>query len=116
MVQISSKDHIVYMMAKGKLDDDDYDEVLPLLRKKIEEYGRVSWYFEMEDFKGWSFNAFWRDIQFDAKNKSQMEKVAIVGENEWQEAMTDFMKPFADADIQYFDDDKASEAKEWIES
>lgn len=116
MLQITSKDHIVYMVAKGKLDDDDYDKILPLLRQKIEDHGKVSWYFQMEDFKGWSFNAFWRDIQFDVKNNNKMERIAIVGENKWQEAMTDFMKPFADAEIKYFDEDKAAEAKEWIEA
>ncbi len=116
MIQIEENGNIIYMIAEGKLNDDDYDKMLPLLRSKIKEHGTIRWYFQMKDFKGWTMHAFWRDVHFDLKNKEQLEKVAIVGESKWQEVMTDFMKPFTDADIRYFDEEKAGEAQSWIEA
>lgn len=100
------------MVAEGKLDDDDYDRMLPFLTKKMDDFGEVNWYFQMKDFKGWSFNAFWRDVQFDVKDHNRLGKVAMVGENKWHEAMTEFMKPFTDAEIRYFKEEEAQAARQ----
>ncbi len=116
MLQIEENRNIVYTIARGKLDDEDYDQILPLVRSKVKEYGKVSWYFQMEDFKGWTMNAFWRDLQFDFRNSDKMEKIAMVGENKWEEVMSDFMKPFTRAEIRYFDLKDKDEARKWIES
>lgn len=116
MVQIEENRDKVYMVATGKLDDTDYDRMLPLLRQKIEQYDQISWYFEMQDFEGWSASALWRDAKFDLKNKEHLKKVAIVGQKKWHELMTESMKPFTDADIRYFDEEEAEQAREWINS
>lgn len=102
------------MVATGKLDDADYDQMLPLLRQKTERHEKMNWYFQMKGFKGWTLHAFWRDIKFDLQNSSKLNRVAIVGEKKWHELMTDAMKPFTSADIQYFDEKEAEKAMEWI--
>lgn len=114
MVEIKENGNIVYMIAHGKLDDKDYDRMLPLIRQKIDKHDNIRWYFEMRDFKGWTASAFWRDVKFDLKNMDHLEKVAIVGENDWQKWMTKAMKPFTDAEIKYFDEKNAGEAGAWI--
>lgn len=116
MIQIESEKAIIYMTAIGKLTNNDYDKMLPILNEKIETFGKVSWYFQMKDFNGWSLSAFWRDVKFDIKNKDKLYKVAIIGYNDWQKLMTEFMKPFTNADIQFFDDKDENEAKKWIKS
>ena len=114
MVKPTEKGNAVYAVAIGKLDDADYDRMLNLLRGKITTSGTVRWYFEMRDFDGWTPHAFWRDIEFDLKNKDKFERIAMVGENKWQKAMTEFMKIFSDVDMRYFDSDRAQEAKHWL--
>ena len=114
MIDIEGKENIIYMIATGKLNDKDYDKMLPALRQKIEKYEKINWYFQMKDFKGWTVHALWRDIMFDLRNKEHLEKVAIMGEKKWHELMTEAMKPFTDADIKYFDEKDATKARTWI--
>src|SRR5690606_9146008 len=104
----------IYIVATGKLTDDDYDQMLPLLKRKIEEYDKINWYFQMKDFKGWTPHAFWRDVKFDLQNANKLNRVAMVGEKKWHELMTDMMKPFTSAEIKYFDEADADKAREWI--
>ncbi|MCX2743217.1 STAS/SEC14 domain-containing protein [Mangrovivirga sp. M17] len=116
MIDIKAEEHNIYMVASEKLDDKDYDRMLPLVKQKIEEYGQISWYFRMKNFKGWAPHAFWRDIKFDFENADKLNKVAVVGEKKWQELMADALKPFTSADVKYFDEENAAKAKEWIDN
>jgi len=42
------------------------------------------------------------------------ERLAVVGDKKWQQAMTTFFKPFTTATIRYFDLADAAEARKWI--
>ena len=75
---------------------------------------KVRWYFEMENFSGWKFNAFWKDLKMDMSHADDYEKIAMVGDKKWQDWITQFMKPFTNAEIRYFDSEQKEEAKEWI--
>jgi hypothetical protein len=48
----------------------------------------------MHDFHGWTAGALWQNIKFDAKDFSDVERLAMVGETKWQHGMTVFCKPF----------------------
>lgn len=117
MVQIleQTKDNIVATKATGTLTKDDYDEMLPVLRNKLEEHKKIKWYFEMENFEGWKPAAAWKDFKFDVKNASNLQKVAMVGAKEWEEGLTQIMKPFTSAEVRFFETNQKEEAKNWIE-
>tara|TARA_R100000027_G_scaffold63922_1_gene57011 strand:+ start:813 stop:1025 length:213 start_codon:yes stop_codon:yes gene_type:complete len=68
----------------------------------------------MENFSGWKFNAFWKDSKMDMSHADDYEKIAMVGDKKWQNWITQFMKPFTNAEIKYFDLKEKEEAKEWI--
>ena len=93
MIQIEENIDKIYIVATGKLDDTDYDKMLPLLWQKIEQHEQISWYFEMQDFEGWSASALWRDAKFDLKNKEHLKKVAIVGQKKWHVIMLSIRIP-----------------------
>ncbi|NBG65719.1 SpoIIAA family protein [Acidiluteibacter ferrifornacis] len=114
MIKITTGKENIYTIATDKLTDKDYDQLLPLLREKITIHKHINWLFQMKDFKGWSLSAFWRDVKFDIKNKEKFNKIAIVGHSDWQEVMTELMKPFTNADIRYFKESHVSKAKNWI--
>lgn len=107
MVQIEEKENIIYTVATEKLDDDDYQKIIPVIQEKVRKYRMVRWYFEMRDFKGWSLGAMWKDLKIDFKNRNRFEKIAMVGSQEWEEKLTDLMKPFTDADIRFFNLDQS---------
>ena len=44
---------------------DDYQELRPLLDTALHSAKRPRLYWEMEYFRGWKPDEFWRDFQFD---------------------------------------------------
>jgi hypothetical protein len=116
MISVEQKENVVYMKAKGKLDDEDYDKVLPLLRQTLDAYDQISWYIELEDFEGWTPHAFWRDISFALSNRMNLAKVAVVGKNKWHEAMAEVLEVFSANYVEYFDEDQKEKAKSWVQS
>lgn len=114
MISIHIEHNIVYTVAEGKLTDEDYNRLIPLLEEKIESFGIIRWYFEMQEFEGWSLSAMWQDIKFDIRNKEKLERIAMVGDKRWEKELTRLMKPFTGASIEYFDLTQKDEAKNWI--
>lgn len=102
MITIEVKNNIIYTTAKGKLTKEDYQLLVPALRKLLTEHQKISWYFEMSDFKGWEPAALWEDISFDLKHRNDFEKVAMVGDKKWEQWLSLIMKPFTQASIKYF--------------
>ncbi|WP_324721054.1 STAS/SEC14 domain-containing protein [Salinimicrobium sp. HB62] len=114
MISIHLEHNIVYTVAEGKLSDEDYDRLIPLLEEKIKSFGIIRWYFEMQEFEGWSLSAAWQDLKFDFRNNEKLERIAMVGDKKWEKELTLLMKPFTGASIKYFDLTQKDEAKNWI--
>lgn len=118
MIQIleGTRPNVVSTKAMGKLSSEDYDRLLPVLRKKLDQNDKIRWYFEMDKFEGWEPEAAWKDMQFDVKNAGNLEKVAMVGAKKWEEWLTQVMKPFTSAEIKYFEVSQKQDALKWIEN
>lgn len=114
MLSIQVERNIIYTIAEEKLTDEDYDRLIPLLEEKIRSYGKIRWYFEMQEFEGWSLSAMWRDLKFDFSNKENLERIAMVGDKSWEKQLTQLMKPFTGAEIKYFGTNDKEEARNWI--
>ena len=106
--------NIIYTTAVGKLDQADYDRLLPEADRIIKREGDIRWYFEMQDFDGWTAGTAWRDLKFDVKHASDFERVAIVGHQDWMDYATTLMKPFTAGEVKYFETTEREAAKAWI--
>lgn len=110
------KDNLLATIINGKLKENE----VALLHKKIHQIlefnDKVSWYFEMSDFDGWSAKGFWEDLKMDTNHASDYEKIAMVGDEKWQDWMTQLMKPFTSADIKFFEFKDKEKAKTWIQT
>ena len=117
MIEIleGTRPNVVATKAVGKLTKEDYDRLLPLLRKKVDKHGNLRWYFEMDKFVGWEPEAAYKDMKFDFKNADTLEKVAMVGAKKWEKMLTQVMKPFTTADVRFFEISQKQEALSWIE-
>lgn len=113
-IRTSEDSNIIYTTSTGKLDKEDYEKMLPLAEAKIARHGKVRWYFEMQDFHGWSLDTFVMDLKFDLKHARDFEKVAMVGDQKWEEWMAKLMKAFMSADIRYFKISEKQLADQWI--
>lgn len=105
---------VIAIRASGTLTKADYDKLLPILRDAVEQYDKISWYMEMDDFSGWDARAFWKDLQFGVEHANNFYKIAMVGEETWEDWFTQLMKPFTSAEVRYFELEDRDQAWRWV--
>jgi hypothetical protein len=106
---------ILEIYVTGKLTAQDYERFTPQVEDLIGRHGKVRMLFDMRDFAGWEANALWEDIKFGLAHFRDVERLALVGENKWQEGMSNFCKLFTSAEVRYFDRGDADKALPWLE-
>ncbi|WP_435011725.1 STAS/SEC14 domain-containing protein [Tundrisphaera lichenicola] len=105
---------ILGFKLSGKLHDDDYRTFVPAVDEAIAAEGKVRMLALFEDFHGWDLHAAWDDLKFGLKHDSDFERIALVGDEKWEEWMARFCKPFTRATVRYFDAHEAELARSWV--
>lgn len=113
-IQESAQAGVIEVPLSGKVTSADYQRFVPVLEQLIERHGKISILVRLLDFQGWDAGGLWEDIKFDVKHFDDIERLAIVGESRWHEAMAVFCRPFTTAKIRYFEQDELAEARVWI--
>ncbi len=103
----------IEVKASGKLSSEDYHRFEPAVDGMI-ELGKVKILFEMHDFHGWEMGAMWEDIKFATKHCRDIEKIAMVGDRNWEKWMSTICKPFTMSKVKYFDAGQQDEARQWL--
>src|SRR6266567_706535 len=98
----------------GKLGSEDYKAYLPKIEELIRQHGKLRVVVQMQDFHGWTPGGLWQDIKFDAKHFKDLERIAFVGNEKWEEQMSKFCKPFTTAEVRFFDGSQLAEARRWL--
>lgn len=107
---------VLEVAVSGKLTHDDYERFIPAFERLAEQHGKLRVLFEMTDFHGWEAAALWDDIKFDLKHFSDIERLAMVGDRQWEKGMSAFCRPFTTATIRYFDQAAIEDARAWVAS
>ena len=110
----SMEGKLIEVRVSGKLTKDAYQEFVPMTESAIKKYGKIRILFIIHDFHGWDVGALWEDLKFDIKHFNDIERLAIVGETKWEQAMATFCRPFTTAKIKYFDSKDEEQARSWI--
>ncbi len=110
-----TRSDLVALRVSGKLDETDYEMILPMLETRIEHHGKIRLYWEMEDLKGWTVEGFGKDVGFDVRHAGDFTRIAMVGEKRWEEWMTKLMKPFTTAEVRYFSAEDRLAAQTWVQ-
>lgn len=116
MVQIlhSEKDNLISVKLTGKISENDVEKIHPIIHRIIEKGKKVDFYFEMEDFEGYTLQGLWEDLKVDSSHITDYGRMAFVGENKWQEwaaKATDF---FTSSEVKFFEKKSKEQAKNWI--
>jgi len=113
-IEITTNERLLEVRVTGKLNQEFYDEFVPIVDAQIKQFGRLRILFVMRDFHGWTAAALWEDMKFDLKHWQDIERLAIVGDKQWEKGMAAFCKPFTNATIRYFDRADAAETRKWL--
>lgn len=111
---LENTEKLIAFHFSGELDKSDYEKIIPLMEDKIRREGKINLYWEMESFEGWDLSAAWQDIKFDVKHAHDFNRVAMVGQEGWQDLMTQLMKPFTSADVRFFSLEQRDSAMTWV--
>lgn len=105
---------ILKVSVSGKLTKDDYEVFVPEIDKEIERHDEVRILFDMVGLRGWTLGALFEDTKFAIKHYSEIDRIAIVGDKQWERGMAVFCKPFTKAKLRYFDIAAHHDAKAWL--
>lgn len=106
---------VMEVQISGRIVHEDYHHFVPEFEKWVSTHGKVRLLFDMVEFRGWEAAAAWDDLKFDAKHFSDIERLAIVGDNKWEKLMAILSKPFIKAELRYFDHTEIAAARLWLE-
>jgi len=106
--------HTIGFKMSGKLHDEDYKKFVPLVDGEIARDGKVNILAQFHDFHGWDMHALWDDIKFSTTHCTKIERIALVGEKNWEKWMATVCKPFTMAKTRYFETKDVEAAKKWL--
>jgi len=106
---------VLLVHAIDKLTKADYEFFLTEIDRLVQLYGALHVLIDVTALQGWEIDALWEDIKFDVAHFADIERLAIVGDNQWQKVLTLFAKPFTKATIHYFNQSDTTEARRWLD-
>lgn len=105
---------IITLVFKEKLDKDDYAKFVPQLEGLMCTGEKIRLLIELKDFKGWTFGATWEETKFTFRHMGEIEKLAIVGDQQWAKHMVAIVKSFTAATAKFFNAEQMEAAKKWL--
>lgn len=110
----SGSSTILAFKLSGKLHDDDYKQITPVIDAAVKAHGKIRIFVQFHDFHGWDAHALWDNAKFAIQHCSDIDRVAMVGEKTWEKWMATVCKPFTRSTIHYFEAEKIIDAWSWL--
>jgi hypothetical protein len=108
-------DNVLSVKLIGKLEASAYDGVNGQLDGFIAKHGRVRLLLDLRDFDGWQGLAgLGEHFSLVRDHRHAPERVAIVGDAEWQRLAERVFSHFINAEMEYFEASAYDEAEGWI--
>ncbi len=109
-----SGETIIVFKAKGKLTHDDYQAMIPILKTTIKEIdsSALKMLVDISTLTGWELRAAWDDFKLGLELNSKIDKIAIYGDQSWQELAAKVGSWFVSGDIKSFEEHDP--AIEWL--
>ena len=115
MMDIGIEKAVAYRLG-GKITEDEMTLVLSALKEKIDSYGKVSIYQEIESFGGVEFDAIVEKFKFFFDvGISNISRISVVTHKKWMQKVIDLEdKLFKKIEMKGFSFDERNEAIEFL--
>ena len=114
---IDAAGKLLQLKLQGMFKKADYDRMIQIAKKSIEREGKVCVLIILEAFEGWERHEDWGDVSFVSEQGRHIEKMAIVGDEKWQDdALAFTAKGFRATAIEFFTPSQLNEARTWLSS
>ena len=104
----------LHTLATGIVKLQDHPPVARLLKQKIRRYGRVTWLWQARRFKYWTPGFFVINGLFFILKASQIDKLAIVGDQKRVKMLGLVLKTFWPGKLRYFKSSEIARGKRWL--
>jgi hypothetical protein len=93
------------LKAVGTLTHEDYKVISPMLDSALSAVNepRIKAMIDCTELEGWELLAAWDDFKLGLKHGNEFDKIAIYGNNNWQEITAKVGSWFISGDVKYFD-------------
>lgn len=96
------------------LTEDDYDTFVSTLKQSLEQHTTTRFLCVLDGVEGWEPEEKWEQLAFDVRHVSDLDKVAIVGDDLWERWVDKVNLLFPASQIQTYDADDYDEALQWV--
>jgi hypothetical protein len=118
MIEFHSNVEEAWIEAKirGKIEATDFEKIEPVADGLIEHEGKLKGLvLNVTEFSGWeSLNALLTHLKFVKAHHRYLERVALVGNRQWQEAVPKLASIFVAATLKFFPEENLDEARAWV--
>lgn len=100
--------------VSGKLTHEDYQVMVPMVDSALigVKQPKISALVDITELQGWDLQAAWDDFKFGLKHGSEFEKIALFGNENWQEWAAKIGTWFISGELKYFE--QTEEAMSWL--
>lgn len=106
---------LLELKIRGMLTKVDHERIIQNAKEAIAREGKIRALVILEAFQGWKRGEGWGDVSFMMEQGQQIEKIAIVGDDRWQDdALAFTAKGFRPTAIEFFSVSRLEEARAWV--
>ncbi len=87
---LDSSDGRLTIKVTGELKKFELDGMQNVARAALKQWAKIRVLVKVEDFRGWERNADWGDVSFMQGDGRNIEKMAIVGDEDWRDLIYAF--------------------------
>ncbi len=115
MLSVETRGKILVLKMSGVMKKEHLDEASELVTEKIQESELGSLLVDMRHYEGAEdLKTMWNEFKLVTANKNSVEKIAIVGNLDWQKLATLIVSPFTKATERFFEPDEIDDAINWL--
>jgi stage II sporulation SpoAA-like protein len=101
--------------VRGTLHRYEFQQCQERLIEEMRRVGNIRLLFVLDGFQGWDPKDDWRDMSFYTKYGSSIDRIAIVGDEQWRSETLMFAgADLRKAAVQFFPTTSLDDAREWV--
>jgi hypothetical protein len=106
---------ILTVRITGRLTQPELSAAQKKATEILQRQGKMRILVLAEGFQGWEQGDDWSDLSFQVENDARIEKMAVVGEREWEDLASIFIgKWLRELPIEYFQPADVTKARAWL--
>ena len=111
-----SSGKVVGFKLVDKITDQDFKSFMPEVEKLIAEHGNIRLLMIVVYPERFEPKATWDDLVFWVKDAKYIERLAIVGQKNWEKWLALLEKPFLKTEVKYYNTSRLQDAWNWLRS